>query len=284
MSLQLNEGFAKFAHNGDELNVFYVDTGSPKDDASVLVLLHGSGPGGSSASFFPLLPVFYGQGIRAIAIDTVGFGKSSPVYCTENRSALNANALKAVLDTLGVAKASLLGTSMGAHTAAMFGLLYPDMTDKLVLVSGGTGGRGSLQAGVPAGVHQMMQLYQNPNEDNMRAFMKSVVGNPAIVSDELLKLMLAAANANPTHLENFFKGVSVNLAQFEDISPQLHKISAKTLVIWGTEDTLVPLEIGLTLVSRMPNANLFVMGGVGHAPTLERPQEFVKTVLGFLLG
>lgn len=278
------DGFAKFDYDGKALDIFYSDSGTPDNFAGkVLVILHGSGPGGSGASFAPLVNALYGYGIRSVCVDCAGFGKSSPVVCQGNRSTMNANSVKAVLDTLGINKASLLGTSMGAHTAGMFGLLYPAMTERLVLVSGGTGGRASLQAGTPSGVTDMLDFYENPSEEKMARFLKSVFANPAIATPELVKLMMASATVNPTHLQNFTQSVQNNFEQFEDIASELHKITAKTLIVWGTEDRLVPLEIGLTLVSRMTNADLHIMSNVGHAPTLERPQAFVKLVLGFLL-
>jgi pimeloyl-ACP methyl ester carboxylesterase len=62
----------------------------------------------------------------------------------------------------------------------------------------------------------------------------------------------------------------------------LRKLSAPTLVLWGSADTVTPLWQGQKLVTIIPNSVLMVMDNVGHIPYIENPEEFNRILLGFL--
>ncbi|KEA62880.1 Beta-ketoadipate enol-lactone hydrolase [Marinobacterium lacunae] len=62
----------------------------------------------------------------------------------------------------------------------------------------------------------------------------------------------------------------------------LRKISNKTLVIWGENDRLFPVEYGVNAVAMMPNATLFKIKEAGHLPLMDQPEIFNKAVVNFL--
>ena len=64
----------------------------------------------------------------------------------------------------------------------------------------------------------------------------------------------------------------------------LHKVSTPTLVVWGKQDAIIPLECGELYQKALPNATLRVIDRCGHSPALEKPQEFLNVVTTFLAG
>ena len=69
-------------------------------------------------------------------MDQPGYGKTDSVtLTTESRSTVNARAVKDMMDTLGIEKASLVGNSMGGGTTLAFAVDYPDRLEKAVLIS-----------------------------------------------------------------------------------------------------------------------------------------------------
>lgn len=287
-SVQADEGaFSRSADLNDKgrtIKLHYTDSGNALPGAPVIALLHGSGPGATGwGNFAANRPALAEAGFRLLCIDLPGWGSSDALVCTEDRSALNARALCAVLNAANVpAPVHLIGTSMGAHSAVAFALQWPERTAKLVLVSGGTGGRSSFHSAIPEGVRAMLDFYQAPDALKMRRFLESVPFDISNLTDEVVHARLAAAQSLPMHLENFSMSLRQYPQQFSDVTNRLHEVRAPTLVIWGSEDRVVPLDIGLQIAVRIPGADLHVMGRCGHVPHVERPSDFNRQVTQFL--
>ena len=62
----------------------------------------------------------------------------------------------------------------------------------------------------------------------------------------------------------------------------LARVSAPTRVVWGRQDNIVPLECGQMYQKAIPGSDLVIIDNCGHAPQVEKPQEFVKAALDFL--
>ncbi|MFN7042791.1 MAG: alpha/beta fold hydrolase [Acidovorax temperans] len=258
--------------------------GGSAPHAPVVALLHGSGPGTTGWSAFALQrPALREAGLRLITPDLPGWGRSDGVVCKEDRSQLNARALQAVLDAAGVhAPVHLVGTSMGAHSAVAFALQWPGRVACMVLASGGTGGRSNFHPALPEGVRSMLDFYQEPTAARMRSFLECVVFDSSALTAEMVQQKLAAAMACPQHLTNFVESLRQHPAQFGDVTHRLAEITLPTLVIWGSEDRVVPLDIGLQIAQRIPGADLHVLGRCGHVPHLERPHDVNHLLTRFL--
>ena len=96
-----------------------------------VVMLHGGGPGASGMSNFGRnLPVFATR-FRTLVVDQPGFGKSDKPPVEGNYFSFAARALAGLLDELGIARAHLVGNSLGGGTAVRFALNYPERAAKL---------------------------------------------------------------------------------------------------------------------------------------------------------
>lgn len=269
---------------GRLLRIHYTDTGSRTPHAPAVALLHGSGPGTTGWSAFALQrPALQDAGFRLITPDLPGWGRSDGLVCKEDRSQFNARALHAVLDAAGVHEpVHLVGTSMGAHSAVAFALQWPGRAARMVLASGGTGGRSNFHPALPEGVRSMLDFYQEPTAARMRSFLECVVFDSSALTPEMVQQKLAAAMSCPQHLENFVESLRQYPTQFGDVTHRLAEITLPTLVIWGSEDRVVPLDIGLQIAQRIPGADLHMLGRCGHVPHLERSHDFIHLLTRFL--
>jgi 4,5:9,10-diseco-3-hydroxy-5,9,17-trioxoandrosta-1(10),2-diene-4-oate hydrolase len=162
----------------------------------VTVLLHGGGPGASGMSNFKgNLPAF-AEHFRTLVIDQPGYGKSDKPPVEGNYFAFAAAALKDLLDELGIQTAHLVGNSLGGGTAVRFALENPERAGRLVLM--GPGGL-SLNVFAPDPTEGVRRLAEfgappGPSREKMEAFLRTLVFDQRLVTDELIDERYAQAS------------------------------------------------------------------------------------------
>lgn len=249
----------------------------------VVIMLHGSGPGATSwANFSQNVAPLVEAGYHVILLDSPGWGKSDPIVVEESRSHMNAEALKGLMDELGIKKAHLIGNSMGGHSATAFTLDNPERVGKLILMGGGTGGLSTFTPMPTEGIKRLQALYRQPTLDNLRAMMDIFVYDASSLTDELLQQRLNNILARQDHLDNFVKSLELNPRQFPDFGARLSTITAPTLIMWGRDDRFVPMDAALRLVAHIPNAELHLFNRCGHWVQWEHKERFNALVLDFL--
>jgi 4,5:9,10-diseco-3-hydroxy-5,9,17-trioxoandrosta-1(10),2-diene-4-oate hydrolase len=248
-----------------------------------VVLLHGGGPGVSAWSNFGRnLPVF-AEGFRTLAVDQVGFGKSDKPPVEGSYFTFSASKLAALLDELGIEKAHLVGNSLGGGTAVRFALDYPDRAGRLVLM--GPGGL-SLNAFAPdptEGVKRLSEFAMEPSREKIEAFIRTMVFDQRLVTGQLIDERFASAS-EPGALESLRSmGMSFFTHPEEGMLwREAHKLTHRTLLIWGREDRVNPLDGALVALKVIKRAQLHVFGGCGHWAQLEKFDEFNRLAIRFL--
>lgn len=269
---------------GSTLRIHFNDC-DPGDSRETIVMLHGSGPGATGWSNFSRnISPFTSEGYRVIFLDCPGWGKSDTIVCTGSRSELNAEALNGLLGHLGLDTVSIIGNSMGGHSAVAFALAHPQKVRKLILMGGGTGGA-SLFAPMPTeGIKLLQGVYRDPTKENLQKLMNVFVHDPSGLTPELMGARLDNILARRDHLESFLKSTAANPRQFPDVSHRLHEIQLPTLIAWGRDDRFVPFDTGLRLMAGIANAELHLFNKCGHWVQWEQHQKFNQLVLNFLMN
>lgn len=116
---------------GEKLQMAYMDVKPSNGNGQSILLLHGKNFNG--AYWRETARRLQQEGYRVIIPDQVGFGKSSKPEHIQYTFQLLARNTKAILDTLGITKLNVLGHSMGGMLATRFALMYPEMTERLIL-------------------------------------------------------------------------------------------------------------------------------------------------------
>ena len=122
-----------FKDQGQELKMAYMDVRPGKEDGRAVLLLHGKNFSG--AYWENTISAFTREGCRVIVPDQIGFGKSSKPTGYQYSFHAFASQTKALLDELKIGKVAVVGHSMGGMVATRFALMFPQATEKLVLVN-----------------------------------------------------------------------------------------------------------------------------------------------------
>ena len=221
-------------------------------------------------------------------MDLPGYGQSAARPVTGHFFTVAAEALAGLLDQVGIDKVHLIGNSLGGGTALRFALDYPDRVGRLVLM-----GPGGLTLNVFApdpteGVRRLMEFGAppGPSRDKMAAFLRTMVFDQRLVTDELIDERFAVASQPAALAAMVAMGASFFGEHAEDgmLWREAHRIKHEVLLIWGREDRVNPLDGALIALKQLRRAQLHVFGGCGHWAQLEKFDEFNELSLRFLAG
>jgi 2-hydroxy-6-oxonona-2,4-dienedioate hydrolase len=257
----------------------YVEAGPA--DAPAVVLLHGTG--GHWETFARNLGPF-SEHFRTIAFDMVGNGFSDrPDYGYE--VPLYVEHVGAVMDALGVDKASMSGTSLGSWVAAAFALAHPERVEKLVLMS---------VAGLIASAENMarirtvrMAAVENPDWLTIKAMFDHLLSNEKDRLSDLVSLRQAIYR-QPGMIRTMEHMLVLQDPEIRDrnliTEDQWRMISAPTLSIASGEDLSEYSNTSRRVGELMPNATVVEMAGVKHWPHFEDAPRFNELAIAFLRG
>jgi len=254
--------------NGTEL---YYELHGP-EDAEVLVLSNGVLM--STASWGLQTPVL-AKHYRVVLYDCRGMWKSAHPkgpYTME----LHADDLAALLDALHIETAHIAGISYGAEVSMAFALKYPQRARTLFLSSAVSGSDPVLRAFIGTWAAAAR------SRDPQRLFDVSYMLN---FSDAYLAANRAAIEGAASRYAQLDMDAVLELLDcFDrlDITSELHRITARTLVLVGENDILKPRKYSERIAGEIPGADLVVAPGAGHAICLEKPALFNAILLGFL--
>ena len=269
-----------------DVTLAYYEAGQ-QDDRPPLVMLHGGGPGASSwSNFAPSLPGFAAS-FRTVLVDQPGFGASDKPPVVGNYYRFAADHVVALLDELGIEKAHLLGNSLGGGTAMRLALTHPDRVARLVLMGPGGLSLNLFHADPTEGVQRLMDFGADPTRENLRAFISTMVVNQELVTDELVEERFADATAPGAQEAMRSMGMSFwNPETAEDgmLWREAHRLRHHTLLTWGREDRVNPLDGAFAALKLIPKARLHVFPRCGHWAQIEAADEFCQVATGFLLG
>jgi 4,5:9,10-diseco-3-hydroxy-5,9,17-trioxoandrosta-1(10),2-diene-4-oate hydrolase len=262
--------------------------GTGRGDADTVVLLHGGGPGASSwSNFGPNLPVI-ARRFRAVMMDLPGYGGTAARPATGHFFTVAAETLAALLDELGIGKVHLIGNSLGGGSAMRFALSYPERAGRLVLMGPGGLTLNVLAPDPTEGVRRLMEFGAppGPSRDKMEAFLRVMVHDQRLITDELIDERFAVASQPEALAAMVAMGASFFGEHAEDgmLWREAHRLRHEVLLLWGREDRVNPLDGSLIALKQLRRAQLHVFGGCGHWAQLEKFDEFNELSLRFLSG
>jgi len=188
---------------------------------------------------------------------------------------------------LGLEHTSLVGHSLGGAIALQFTSTYPQMVDRLVLVSSAGLGREMSSMLRLVSLPLLGELLTRPSLEGSRSFMKSIVYDPALITDEEvqydyeLSIQPGAQRAFLKTLRTLGSLFGQKRSLYGPILQKLPTLTQPTLVLWGREDRVVPV-IHSEAARRIPNARVQIFEHCGHVPQFEHPQSFDQAALKFL--
>lgn len=248
----------------------------PKD-APAVILLHGFG---SSLLTWEAWVPGLATRQRVVRFDLPGSGLSDPDPTGDYTDERSMAVLIALMDRLGIGRATVFGNSMGGRIAWTFAAAHPERVDKLVLISpDGFASPGFEYGRTPkVGVTAQAMRFVLPKQ-LVKMSLAPAYADPKAMTDERLDRyydLLRAPGARKSMIARMEQSI-----RFDPVG-RLQTIRAPTLILWGEEDRVIPFTNAADYVKAIPGAELAALPGVGHLPQEEAPARSLEAVTRFL--
>ncbi len=289
----------EFSSQEKALSMAYMDV-EPEGKANgrAVVLLHGKNF--CAATWQETIAVLSQNGYRVIAPDQIGFCSSSKPQGYQFSFAQLAHNTQALLQSLDVDRATVIGHSMGGMLAARFALNYPNMVEQLVLVN--PIGLEDWQAeGVPyAPIDQLYQGELKTDFDKIKAYQKKFYynGNWKPEYDRWVNMLAGMYAGEGKEIVAWNQAQTSEMLFTQPVIHEFEKLSMPTLLLIGGKDRTAPganrapeevaqrlgnyPELGRRAAALIPKATLVPFPELGHSPQVEAPQVFHKALLNGL--
>jgi pimeloyl-ACP methyl ester carboxylesterase len=256
-------------------------------EGPLIVLIHGIT--GRSDQWEPAVE-HLAREHEVLAPDLLGHGQSAKPRGDYSLGAY-ASAVRDTMVALGHDRATVVGHSLGGGVAMQFAYQFPERCERLALVSSGGLGRE---------VHPLLRAATLPGAEWVLPLLvhARVIGAGEAVARALGVLRLQAG----TDLAEVARGfASLGDGEARDafietmravLDPGGQRVSAldrlylaealPSLLVWGTEDPIIPVEHGRAAHELMPGSRLELLEGAGHFPQLEEPHRFAELLAAFI--
>ena len=275
--------------------VHFLDHGG---DGSTMILVHGLA--GSYLNWQSVAPRL-AESYHVVSIDLAGFGLTPPAG-----RGCSVQANQKLLHRFGRAMSPddpviLVGNSMGGLVSMLEASANPDRVRALVLINpalplvdlGGVNTFTLQRLVVPTfpgiGKGAMRRYYEATSaEERVDEAIAYITADPSVVSEarrhasiEMQKLRDEMEWSVPAFVEAS-RSIAATLTKRRSFDKMMHKISCPTLLIHGEQDRVVGPYSARWAARQRPDWHFRMFHGVGHVPMIEAPDEFMRTVDGFL--
>lgn len=289
--------FFHWVSQKEALEMAYMDINATEPNGKSVLLLHGKNF--NSAYWETTVKALTQEGYRVIVPDQIGFGKSTkPSNYQYSFHQLAANT-KAILDSLQINKINVVGHSMGGMLATRFALMYPELTEKLVLVNPiGLEDYKTLTPYQPIDTAYLSEL-KNTVETYREYEKKSYYDNKWKPEyDRWLNLLAGFTLHRDYPIVAWNAALTSDMVYTQPVVYEFKNIKCPTLLIIGTRDRtaigkdraskeMQPKmglynELGRKTHEAIPNSQLVELENVGHLPHIEAFGRFIQPLLAFL--
>ena len=254
----------------DGNRIRYLESGQSKN---TIVLIHGLGA--SAERWVSIIPDFADH-YRVIVPDLIGFGYSDKPLVDYTLEFFS-NFLAKFFIAVGIESSHVVGSSMGGEIAANFATAYPNAVQRLVLVSPA----GVMHNSTPAlDAYIMAAMY--PNEQNARNAFEMMEGSGKKADADTVREFVRRMRLPNAKLA--FMSALLGLKNYTSFPKKLKYILAPTLVVWGSDDPVIPIKYATAFISSVRDCRFYRMEGCGHTPYVQAPARFSSLILNFLSG
>lgn len=258
-----------------------------------LLLLHGIGD--NSSTWQELIP-HLAEKYTVIAPDLLGHGRSDKPRADYSVAAY-ANGMRDLLSVLDIDKVTVVGHSLGGGVAMQFAYQFPDLVERLVLVSSG---------GVTKDVHPVLRMISLPVVSDALKLLRLPGALPVLKfagaaigrinnspfkpgpllhdSNDLVRIL--AELPDPTACEAYLRTLRAVVDWRGQVVTMLDRCylteNLPVQLIWGDDDSVIPVGHAYLAHAAMPGSRLDVFHGAGHFPFRDEPMRFLRVLEDFL--
>jgi len=177
--------------------------------------------------------------------------------------------IKKFTQELNITEYSVLGNSLGGHIGLLLALSEKEKVKKLIL-SGSSGLYENTLGG---------KFPKRGNYEYIKSKTEEVFFNPTKATKQLIDEVFEIVNNREKVIRVLMMAKS---AMRHNMKEELPNIKQKTCIIWGKNDKITPPEVGVEFHNDIPNSELFWIDKCGHAPMIEKPDQFNKILSDWL--
>ncbi len=252
----------------DENDIRYLESGNSK---KTLVLIHGLGA--SAERWTRVIPLF-AKHFRVIIPDLIGFGHSDKPL-TDYTLDFFSSFLEKFFTAANIQHPILIGSSLGGQIAVEYALEHPQNVEKLILVSPS----GVMKKSTPAlDAYIMAALY--PNEQNAKNAFELMESSGEHIDEKIVNGFIERMKLPNAKLA--FMSTLLGLKNAKVITTKLQSMITPTLIIWGANDPVIPIQHADEFVASIKDCRFLRMDNCGHTPYVQDPKSFASVVLNFL--
>ena len=237
----------------------YIETGG---DGTPIVLLHGLF--GALSNFRGLVDHFSPKHNVVIPILPI---YEMPIFSVSVAGLVDF--LTKFVEYKGYGKVHVLGNSLGGHIALLYAMAHPEHIASITL----TGSSGLYESAFGTAFPKRGDYEYIKNKTAQTFY------DPAVASKELVDEVFGIVNDRGKAIRVVATAKS---AVRHNLGDKLHKIKAPTLLIWGLQDIVTPPFVGEKFRDLIEGSKLYTLDQCGHAPMMEKPEEFNALLEEFL--
>jgi len=252
----------------DENVIRYLESGNSE---KTLVLVHGLG---ASAERWDLVIPLFAKYFRVIIPDLIGFGYSDKPLADYTLDFFS-SFLEKFFAAAKIQNPILVGSSLGGQITAEYTAEHPNSVEKLILVSPS----GVMKQSTPAlDAYIMAALY--PNEQNAKNAFELMESSGKNIDEKIVNGFIERMKMPNAKLA--FMSTLLGLKNAKMITIKLQTMDTPTLIIWGSDDPVIPIQHADEFVASIKDCRFLRMDKCGHTPYVQDPQTFASYVLDFL--
>jgi 4,5:9,10-diseco-3-hydroxy-5,9,17-trioxoandrosta-1(10),2-diene-4-oate hydrolase len=238
---------------------------------------------GTSIDFWQLVIPSIAQKYHVVAVDLPGFGKSDKPDAAYDLLWISER-IRAFMDAKGLARASIIGGSLGGHLALLLALDHPERVAKLVLM----GSSGTWPRPGPLLDLALKSLWNDAIvTDHLRRawpdiFAKMSESRTPLTQTLLRYQMAIRANAKRFAPEGRAASRALRSIFYSSCRDRLPEVAVPVLLIWGEADQIHPPAEGVYFRKHLPDSRLVGVPGSRHEVMIDQPAVFIQAVLAFL--
>ena len=222
---------------------------------------------------------------RVYAVDLPGHGDSDK-HDVNYGSAFIVGLMREFILELGHERVALAGISLGGGVSLLTALEHPEMVSKLALIGSGALGREIAMVIRLASLPVVGEFMLGGPLDNVGTMARKCFYDKSLVPEEVVDELrrtnglLGAHEAALTIIRKYIGLWGVRSPYV--VTERLRELDVPTMLFWGAEDEIIPVEHAYRAVQAIPGAGLHVFEECGHWPQMERAEEFNRLMVGFL--
>ena len=252
----------------DENKIRYLESGNSK---KTLVLIHGLGA--SAERWEKVIPLF-AKHFRVIIPDLIGFGYSDKPLADYTLDFFS-SFLEKFFAAANIQNPILIGSSLGGQIAVEYTAEHSQNVEKLILISPS----GVMKKSTPAlDAYIMAALY--PNEQNAKNAFELMESSGKHIDEKIINEFIERMKLPNAKLA--FMSTLLGLKNAKVITPKLQSMITPTLIIWGANDPVIPIQHADEFVASIKDCKFLRMDNCGHTPYVQDPNSFASLVLEFL--